>query len=170
TVVTRHLVARLPETFGDFRPVAAVATGVLGTTGVESGELVKALCQRLRPAVVIAIDALAARSARRLCSTIQLADTGIVPGSGVGNARFALTREELGVPVLAVGVPTVVRAATLAADLGADEDQRETLGSLLVTSKDIDALAAELAQIIGYGVTMALQEGITLEDVEYLLR
>ncbi|MCD8051961.1 MAG: GPR endopeptidase, partial [Clostridiales bacterium] len=170
TVVTRHLVARLPETFGDFRPVAAVATGVLGTTGVESGELVKALCQRLRPAVVIAIDALAARSARRLCSTIQLTDTGIVPGSGVGNARFALTREELGVPVLAVGVPTVVRAATLAADLGADEGQRETLGGLLVTPKDIDALAAELARIIGYGVTMALQEGVTLEDVEYLLR
>ncbi|MCD7887903.1 MAG: GPR endopeptidase [Clostridiales bacterium] len=170
TVVTRHLVARLPETFGDFRPVAAVATGVLGSTGVESGELVKALCQRLRPAVVVAIDALAARSARRLCSTIQLADTGIVPGSGVGNARFALTREELGVPVLAVGVPTVVRAATLAADLGADEGQQQTLGSLLVTPKDIDALAAELEQIIGCGVTMGLQEGLTPEDVAYLLR
>lgn len=169
TVVTRHLVTHLPDTFGDFRPVAAVATGVLGTTGVESGELVKALCQRIRPSMVIAIDALAARSANRLGSTIQLADTGIVPGSGVGNARFALTHEALGMPVIAIGAPTVVRARTLAADLGGSEGERQALGNLLVTPKDIDTMAAELSKIIGYGVTMALQDGITLEDVELFL-
>lgn len=169
TVVTRHLVTHLPDTFGDFRPVAAVATGVLGTTGVESGELVKALCQRIRPSMVIAIDALAARSAHRLGSTIQLADTGIVPGSGVGNARFALTQEALGIPVIAIGAPTVVRAGALAADLGGSEGERQALSNLLVTPKDIDTMAAELAKIIGYGVTMALQDGITLEDVELFL-
>lgn len=169
TVVTRHLVERTPDSFGFFRPVAAVATGVLGTTGVESGELVKALCERIRPSVVIAVDALAARSAGRLCTTIQLADSGIVPGSGVGNARFALTEEGLGVPVIAIGVPTIIRAATLAADLDGRDDRREALGSLLVTPKDIDAQAAELARILGFGLSMALQNGVTLEDVEQLL-
>ncbi len=164
--VTRHLVERLPDTFGAFRPVAAVATGVLGATGVESGELVKALCERLRPSFVIAVDALAARHASRLCSSLQLCDTGIVPGSGIGNARFALNRQELGVPVLAVGVPTVVRAATLAEDIGGGADG---LGELLVTPKDIDAQAAYLSRLIGYGITMALQKGLTVEDVELLL-
>lgn len=169
TVVTRHLVARLPKAFGEFRPVSAVATGVLGTTGVESGELVKALCDRIQPEVVIAVDALAARSAGRLCTTIQLADTGIVPGSGVGNARFALTKEALGVPVMAIGVPTIVRASVLAAGLGSGSEEQEQLGDLLVTPKDIDASAAELAKIIGYGVTMALQEGLSLADIDMFL-
>lgn len=168
TVVTRHLIEHVPDCFSGFRPVAAVATGVLGTTGIESGELVKALCERIQPAVVIAVDALAARSVDRLCTTIQLADTGIIPGSGVGNTRFALTREELGVPVLAVGVPTIIRASALAEDLHSEADA-ERLGNLLVTPKDIDATAAELAKIIGYGVSVALQEGLEVEDVELFL-
>jgi spore protease len=136
---------------------------------VESGELVKALCTQLRPAAVIAVDALAARSAQRLCTTIQLSDTGIVPGSGVGNARFALTQEELGVKVVAIGVPTVVRSAVLCADLGGSEEQQKALGELFVTPKDIDATASELARIIGYSVTMALQPGLSLGDVQMLL-
>jgi spore protease len=169
TVATRHLVEHMGETFGDFRPVSAVATGVLGSTGVESGELVKALCTQLRPAAVIAVDALAARSAQRLCTTIQLSDTGIVPGSGVGNARFALTEEELGVKVIAIGVPTVVRSAVLCADLGGSEEQQKALVELFVTPKDIDSAASELARIIGYSVTMALQPGLSLGDVQMLL-
>lgn len=169
TVATRHLVDRLPDTFGKFRRVSVVATGVMGTTGVESGELVKALCGQLRPAAVIAVDALAAHSAHRLCTTIQLANTGIIPGSGVGNARCALTKEELGVPVIAVGVPTVVRAAVLCAALEGSEEQQRSLGDLFVTPKDIDSTAAELAKIIGYGVTMALQQGISLADIQLFL-
>lgn len=116
-LITRHLVDQAPEHFGAFRPVASVAAGVLGTTGVESGELVGALTGRLKPVCIIAVDALASRSLDRLCRTIQLADTGIAPGSGVGNHRHALDRESLGVPVIAIGVPTVVDGATLAADL-----------------------------------------------------
>ena len=108
TLVTRHLVERAPEHFGSFRPVAALAAGVLGTTGVESGELAGAVAEKVRPACVIAVDALASRSLHRVCTTVQLSDTGIVPGSGVGNHRYALDRETLGVPVIAVGVPTVV--------------------------------------------------------------
>lgn len=122
TLVTRHLVEGVPEHFGSFRPVASLAAGVLGTTGMESGELVQAVCRSLKPAWVIAVDALASRSLERLCRTVQISDTGIVPGSGVGNHRFALDEKTLGVPVLAVGVPTVVYGATLAADLLGRDD------------------------------------------------
>ena len=177
TLVTRHLVEQLPEQFGSFRPVSAVAAGVLGTTGVESGELVSALCARLKPDAVIAVDALASRSLSRVCTTIQLADTGIVPGSGVGNARFALNQETLGVPVIAVGVPTVVDAATLAADVlaqaGRDDLDPEALrgagDGLLVTPRDIDARVGDLAKVIGYGINLALQPGLTIADIDLFL-
>ena len=117
TLVTRHLVGRMPEQFGHLRPVASVAAEVMGSTGLESRELVASVCQSIRPCCVIAVDALASRSLGRLCRTVQLADTGIAPGSGVGNHRAARDRASLGVPVIAVGVPTVVDGATLAADL-----------------------------------------------------
>ena len=177
TLVTRHLVEQLPEQFGSFRPVSAVAAGVLGTTGVESGELVSALCARLKPDAVIAVDALASRSLSRVCSTIQLADTGIVPGSGVGNARAALDRKTLGVPVIAIGVPTVVDAETLAADILAEagrgdlepEALKSGAGGVFVTPRDIDERVADLSKVIGYGITLALQKGLTMEDVEMFL-
>ena len=124
TLVTRHLVEQIPEHFGAFRPVASLSAGVLGTTGMESAELIQAVCRRLSPACVVAVDALASRSLKRLCRTVQLSDTGISPGSGVGNARFALNAETLGVPVVAVGVPTVVDGATLCADLLARAGRR----------------------------------------------
>lgn len=172
TMVTRHLVQRLPEHFGAFRQVAALSAGVLGTTGVESGELVRAVCGHIHPGCVIAVDALASRSLERLCRTVQLSDTGIVPGSGVGNHRFALNRESLGVPVLAIGVPTVVDAATLAADLlGVDElpqEQKQGAG-LMVTPKDIDSRVDDMAKVIGYGINLALHPGLGLEDVELFL-
>lgn len=170
-LVTRHLVRQMPEHFGALRPVASVAAEVMGATGVESGELVRAVCEKLRPACVVAVDALASRSLRRLCKTVQIADTGITPGSGVGNHRMGLTRDTLGVPVIAVGVPTVVDGATLAADLlGVDE--LPDLGEgrdLLVTPKDIDSQVNDLAKVIGYGLSMALQPGISLEELELLL-
>ena len=175
TLATRHLVETVPEHFGAFRPVAALAAGVLGTTGVESGELVRAVVDKLAPARVVAVDALASRGLDRVCRTVQLADTGIVPGSGVGNARFALNRETLGVPVVAVGVPTVVDGATLCADLlaragRADFDPAELGGAeVLVTPRDIDQRVADLAKVIGYGINLALQPDLTVEDIDLLL-
>lgn len=170
-LVTRHLVRKMPEHFGALRPVASLAAEVMGTTGVESGELVRAVCEKIQPACVVAVDALASRSLKRLCRTVQIADTGITPGSGVGNHRMGLTRDTLGVPVIAVGVPTVVDGATLAADLlGADElpDLGEG-GDLLVTPKDIDSQVSDLAKVIGFGLSMALQPGMSEEELELLL-
>ena len=170
-LVTRHLISMAPEHFGDFRPVAALAAGVLGTTGVESGEIVQALCRKLSPKAVVAVDALCARRVERLCATVQLSDTGNSPGSGVGNHRMGLTQDTLGMPVIALGVPTVVDGATLAADLlGTDELPRlGEGGDLLVTPKDIDSQVNDLAKVIGYGLSMALQPGISLEELELLL-
>lgn len=116
--VTRHLKAMYPDKIGPgFRDVCAIAPGVLGLTGIETGEIIIGIVQRIRPDIVIAIDALAARSLRRLNTTIQISDTGIYPGSGVGNKREGVTRENLGIPVIALGVPTVVDAATLTGDV-----------------------------------------------------
>ncbi|BCJ88596.1 GPR endopeptidase [Effusibacillus dendaii] len=115
--VTRHLYAHMPELLNDgFRPVAAVSPGVLGITGIETSEIVNGIVQHMKPDLVIAIDALASRSLERVNTTIQVADTGINPGSGVGNKRKALNKESLGVPVVAIGVPTVVDAVTIAHD------------------------------------------------------
>ena len=177
TLVTRHLIDMAPEHFGSFRPVAALATGVLGTTGVESGEIVKAVGERIGAKAVIAVDALAARRVERLCATVQVCDTGIAPGSGVGNHRFALDRESLGVPVIAVGVPTVVDGATLAADLleeaGRETDPQALAGApgatLMVTPRDIDQRVADLGKVIGYGISLALQPELDLAGLEMLV-
>ena len=177
TLVTRHLVEQVPAHFGHFRPVAALAAGVLANTGMESSELVRAVAERISPSCVIVIDALASRSLSRVCSTVQLADTGISPGSGVGNHRAALNRQTLGVPVIALGVPTVVDAATLCADVlaeaGRGELEPETLrgaaAGLMVTPPDIDRRVADLSKVIGYAVSLALQEGLSVEDLELLL-
>lgn len=174
-LVTRHLIEQMPEMFGSLRPLAAVSAGVLGTTGMESVELVRALVETLRPDCVIAVDALAAGSMKRLCATVQLADTGIAPGSGVGNCRKALDRETLGVPVISVGVPTVVDVNTLARDVleeaGRKDLEPEALrqGGAFVTTRDIDERVAECAKLIGYAIDLAVQKGLTLEDVEGLV-
>ena len=170
-LITRHLVRQMPEHFGSLRPVASLAAEVMGTTGVESGELVRAVCEKIGPACVVAVDALASRSLKRLCRTVQISDTGITPGSGVGNHRMGLTRDTLGVPVIAVGVPTVVDGATLAADLlGTDElPDLHGDGGLLVTPKDIDSQVNDLSKVIGYAISMALQPGMALEELELLL-
>lgn len=116
--VTRHLKALHPEKLGPgFRNVCAIAPGVLGLTGIETSEIIYGIVQRLKPDMVIAIDALAARSLHRLNTTIQISDTGIYPGSGVGNRRQGITKETLGIPVIAIGIPTVVDAATLTNDV-----------------------------------------------------
>ena len=164
-LVTRHLGKILP----DLRPVAAVGAGVLGTTGMEVAEWVRGCAQRVKPAAVILVDALAARSLDRLCSTIQIADSGLVPGSGVGNHRMALDRSTLGVPVISVGVPTVVEAATLARDLTGREEGWEAREPFFVTPDSIDAKISDLAKLVGYGIDLALQPGLELEDLAALL-
>ncbi len=171
-LVTRHLGEVLPS----FRPVAAIGAGVLGTTGMEVAEWVCGVAQRLQPTAVILVDALAARSLDRLCTTVQMADSGLVPGSGVGNHRKALTRDTLGVPVLSVGLPTVVDAATLARDVveqcgGAIDRATLPQGgtSLFVTPDSIDAKIAEMAKLIGYGLNLALQPHLTFADMTALV-
>ena len=116
-LVTRHLQGTLPEEIEEtVRPVAAVSPGVMGITGIETGEIIKGIVERLQPSLLIAIDALAARRSNRINAAIQLSDTGISPGAGVGNKRMMLDQESLGIPVIAIGVPTVVDAATLVND------------------------------------------------------
>lgn len=175
-LVTRHLIAAMPKHFSGFRPVAVFRTGVLGTTGVESAEAVRGLVEQVQPALVIAIDALASRRVGRVCTTVQLSDTGIIPGSGVGNHRAALNQETLGVPVFSIGIPTVVDAATLAADLleesGITEiDEEKLRGSqqnLMVTPRDIDAQVRDLGKVVGYGINWALQD-LEIEEINALL-
>lgn len=132
-VVTRHLKELAPLQFGDnICSVSAIAPGVLGITGIETAEIVKSIVDKIKPDLVITIDALASRRIERLATTIQISNTGISPGSGIGNKRLAINMESLGIPVIAVGVPTVVDAATIAND--AIEHLENTL--IRNTSKD----------------------------------
>lgn len=168
--VTRHMLQAMPEAFAGFRPVACVAPGVLGTTGIESLELVRGAVSHTEPACVVAVDALASQSFTRLCSTVQVADAGISPGSGVGNARAAFSRETLGVPVIAVGVPTVVDAGTLARELTGESPGNPDAGAkMIVTPREIDVRVSDMAKVIGYGLNLAFHAGMTVEDVALFL-
>lgn len=116
-MITRHLKNLIPEDIDeDIRPVCAIAPGVLGTTGIETGEIIKSLVDKIKPDLVICIDALSSRSLKRVAKTIQVSNTGIAPGAGVGNNRMEINEKAIGVPVIAIGVPTVVNAATVAND------------------------------------------------------
>lgn len=189
TLVTRHLYRELPHlTDRRMSPVCAVAPGVLGVTGIETMEMVRSIVDSVRPRAVIAVDSLAARSVHRIGSTVQLTDSGIQPGSGVGNHRSALTAETLGVPVLAVGVPMVIYAATIARDafevLSADApspDQDEALdeltgelltgsmGEMIVTPREIDALITDAAEMLARGINCALHPGLSEQDVAVMM-
>lgn len=160
-LATRHLKQRMPEDFASFRSVSVLRTDVLASTGIESAENIKAVCGMLRPACVIAVDALASANLERLCSTVQITDTGISPGSGVGNDRAALTAEYLGVPVIAIGVPTVVDASVFSGEAAA--------AGMFVTPRGIDAMVRGAARLIGCGIDMALHPGLTPADVDALL-
>ena len=174
-IATRHLVAQSPAIFADWRPVSALAPGVLGQTGVETGEVICGVLDRVRPAAVIAVDALAAGRLSRLLRTVQLADTGITPGAGVGNARAALNEETLGVPVIAVGVPTVVDGATLAHEISSQLGQPacEALDDLsqpvMITTRDIDREVADISRMIGYAVNIALHPHLSVADIDLYL-
>ena len=187
TLVTRHMFQEIPE-YADrrMRSVCAIAPGVLGVTGVETLEMVESLCASLRPQAVLCVDSLSARSAGRIGATIQLTDTGIQPGSGVGNHRRRLTRETLGVPVIAIGMPTVIYAATLARDamemLSGDAQtsdeafdgiERELLqadlGEMIVTPREIDGLICDGAGIIASAINRALQPELSEEEIMALM-
>lgn len=160
-IVTRHLKSSLPEQFSAFSSVAVLRTGVLGTTGIESADGLKAVCDMVKPDCVIAVDALASGDLSRLCRNVQICDTGISPGSGVGNNRAALNQSTLGVPVAAIGVPTVIDAAAFT-------DAAEAKG-LFVTPRNIDELVRSSAKLIAYGINLAVHDGLTVEDIDMLV-
>lgn len=175
-LVTRHVKQFLPEAFDFETPsVCAIAPGVLGVTGVETMDIVKGVVERVHPDCIIAIDALASRRAARISTTLQLTDAGISPGSGVGNQRAELSFESLGVQTLAIGVPLVVRAATITRDtlslmanetgLHADEERLKLLAEnisvkqlddMIVTPKDIDSIVSDMAGMIANAINRAL--------------
>ena len=161
-LVTRHMVRSAPRQFGQFTAVAALCPGVLAQSGMETLETVRAVVREICPGAVVVIDALAASSRQRLCATVQLSDAGLAPGSGVGNHRLALTEDTLGVPVAAVGVPTVMDAAHLC-------PHGEGEAPVFLTPRDIDSRVRELGRIVGYGVTLALQPQLNIEDITGLL-
>ena len=174
-LVTRHLVSEMPTLFGSYRPVAAVTPNVLGLTGLESAEVVAGVVDRIRPDCIVAVDALAARDLRRVCTTIQLSDTGIAPGSGVQNARAEFTQRRFGVPVVAVGVPTVADVETLLTDVvGAEKAHsraEEMSGGrpMIVTPQDIDAQVDRISKLVAWGINLALQENLDVEDLAFFV-
>ncbi len=183
--ITRHLLEYVPQYMDpNTRSVCGIAPGVLGTTGIETGEIIKGIVEKIKPNVIIAIDALASRKIERIATTIQIANTGIVPGSGLGNNRNAITEDTMGVPVIAIGVPTVVEAAVIAndaLDLFIEKLQSEARSNkelnelkekdnyeeikealmpndinLVVTPKDIDELIENIKEIIVRGINFAM--------------
>lgn len=170
-LVTRHLKRLMPGDFAAFQDVAVVTPGVLGTSGIESADYIKCICDSMKPDFVIVVDALAARSMDRLCRTLQITDTGITPGSGVGNSRSEINSETLGVPVLAIGVPTVVDIRSLLADYGAPGLSAHAAESneMIVTPREIDSQVACISRLVGYSINLALHKGLTIADIDMLL-
>lgn len=170
-LATRHLTGELARSLGmdSLRKTAAIIPGVLGQTGVESGELTAALVNFIQPSAVIVIDALAAQDYGRLGRTIQISDSGIAPGSGVQNSRKELSQRTLGVPVLSIGVPTVIDAATLAAQLaGASCEKAHPSAAAMVTPREIDRLIGHSAKFIALAVNKALYPELSLEEISFL--
>ena len=168
-LATRHLSGDSSEDdfFSSMRSVTAFAGGVMGQTGIETAEIVRAISAELKPAAIIAIDALACNDISRLGTTIQLTDTGIFPGSGVSNQRKELSEKVMGVPVIAVGVPTVVDMHTIVRSLTGKSINGE-LPNMMVTPRDIDRLTERASQLLAFGINLALQPTLTFEDVRGL--
>lgn len=160
-LVTRHLKNSLPDEFAAFRSVSVWRTGVLGTTGVESLRSLKAICGAVLPDCAIAVDALASAELERLCRNVQICDSGICPGSGVGNDREAISAESLDVPVIALGVPTVIDAAALC-------DSQAARG-LFVTPRNIDEQIGSVSKLLAYGLNLALHPGLSISDIDLLV-
>ena len=180
-LATRHISGEIARSTGldRLRAVAVLNTGVTGQTGIETGELLLGTIQRIRPSALIVIDALASRRLERLGCTLQISDTGISPGAGVGNHRARIDAATMGIPVIAVGVPTVVDAMTLAFDLLEIEDEKRSVElsravspqgrAMVVTPKEIDLLVDRAARLISLAINFALQEELETEDLLNLL-
>lgn len=173
-LATRHIEGEIARSIGleDMRAVAVIAPGVLGQTGIETGEIIAGIAELIKPAAVIVIDALASRCLSRLGCTVQMSDSGICPGSGVGNSRAEISRRTVGVPVIAVGIPTVVDAVTLAQDLTGQECKvtvNPRGAKMIVTPQEIDLLITRGAQTVSRAVNCALQQNTDRETLMALL-
>lgn len=161
-LVTHHIKQRMSDFFDDnISGVCAIAPGVLGTTGIETADIIKAVTEKVKPQLIIAVDALAAADIERVSKTIQISDTGIQPGAGVGNNREGLNEESTGVKVIAIGVPTVIDAATIS-----KVEIPKEMAPLMVTTKDIDLVIERTAKTVANGINLALHRDMTLRDVE----
>ena len=169
-LATRHLRNELGNNMDGFlkslRRVSTFAGGVLGQTGIESAEIVSAVCNEIKPAGIIAVDALACSDVNRMGTTIQISDSGISPGSGVANARKELSEKIMGVPVTAIGVPTVIDTHTIIRNF--TNSKPDNFPNMMVTSREIDRLIERSAQLIAYGINLALQPSLTVSDVRGL--
>lgn len=163
-LATRHIEGDIARSVGleNARSVAVISTGVLGQTGIEAFDIIKGVSEKVNPKAVIVIDALASRKSNRLGATVQMSDTGIEPGGGVGNARYEISKKTLGVPVIAVGVPTVIDAATLVYDLtnGQTDFGKISNREMFVTPREVDLLIDRAAALIADGINFALQENL----------
>ena len=180
-LATRHITGELARATGldRLRPVAVLTTGVTGQTGIETGEYLLSITKKIKPTVIIAIDALASRRLERLGCTLQISNTGISPGAGVGNHRTKINSETMGIPVIAIGVPTVVDTVTMAIDLldlknETDANQIKAKLSLdgrkmVVTPKEVDLLIDRASRLISMSVNYALHKGLELEDLAMLV-
>lgn len=198
SLITRHLHQYCPDELqGGLRSVSAIAPGVLGLTGIETAEIINGVVSRIRPNVVIAIDALAASSLDRIATSIQISDTGINPGSGVGNRRAGINQESVGCRVVAIGIPTVVNAAVIAHNVieGLLEELKTSPSlyrlyksirvevvediinsvlspykeNLMVTPKEIDVLIDRMARIVAGGITQSLHPSIGPDEFDKYL-
>jgi len=194
-LVSRHLITYMPEEVDQrLVPLCAISPGVLGITGIETSEIIKGVTEKVRPSLIIAVDALCSRKMERINTTIQISDTGIIPGGGIGNKRNAINKETMGVPVISMGVPTVVDAGTIASDvidlllkgmssqaspqlykvLKTVEDFDKvslisevlTPGEFIVTPKEIDTDIKNISSVIANGINIAVHEGIGLDDID----
>lgn len=161
-LATRHILPDLQKSLAadDLFNVATLTTGVLGETGIETAEIVKGIVRQISPDCVIAVDALAASSAERLGTTIQFSDSGISPGSGVGNHRDEISSTTVGVPVIAIGIPTVVSTGVISGD-GSD--------AAFVTPREIDRITEQGAKLIGMGINVCLQKSLSVSDLSALV-
>lgn len=175
---TRHIDDELKKSAGlsvNLRPVVAFSTGVLGQTGIESGEYIKSICDEIKPCCVITIDALAAGSVSRLGNTVQMSNTGIAPGSGIGNTRKRIDENYLGVPVIAIGIPTVVDAVSLSCEIcGRDCDnlsyEAQSRGrGLVVAPKDVDLLVKNASYLLALSINCALQPELSPKELYALM-
>ena len=166
-LATRHIPKQTKQQLKlpPLRDVAVISAGVMGKTGIEAGEIIAGVKEKIKPSCIIVIDALAARSVERLGTTIQLSDTGIEPGSGVGNKRQAINEKNLGVPVIAIGIPTVVDASTLTVDLTGKEPVEGKYADMMVTPKDTDVISSSGARLIALAINCALQKNLSREEI-----